>query len=191
MEKREETRDRKAMRVALDSGHGPIYGNTENVSPHGMRVVLHNKRVINPGQHVGVTVTRQGKQYELSGQVRWFRFEILNNILGLQFDEINQSFCSDILGMAPLGSQEQPFTKKFEGKETLKNEYDTNMKFGGLFIPFEGELPPLNQNVWVSIKMGQSNEQFMGRVVIHQLGGFGIMFASPDDVAGRISKLIN
>lgn len=191
MEKREETRDRKAMRVAIEADQRTIYGNTENVSPHGMRIVLHNKRVINPGKHVSVKVSKVGKHYQLSGEVRWFRFEILKNIMGLQFEEINDEFCTEILGVAPLGSQEHPYQKAFPDSVALENEYQSNLKFGGLFVPYKGQPPPLNQNVWVEMKLADQSFAANARVVIHQEGGFGVMFTDLGVIEKQIGELIH
>ncbi len=191
VEKRDEARDRRAIRVAIDSGHGPIYGNTANVSAHGMRVVLHNKRVLNPGQHVKVTVSKAGKHYQLTGEIRWFRFEILKNSLGLQFEEINDQFCLDILGVAPVGTEDHPYEKSFENLKLLHDEYQNNLRYGGLFVPCDDSPPPLNQNVWVELKLGDQGFRQQARVVIHQVGGFGVMFADINDVQSKIAKFFN
>lgn len=182
MEKRQELRNHKALRVALDMGHGPIYGNSENVSPKGIKLTLRNKRVFKPGTKVKVRISKDGNAYNLSGEVRWFRFEILSNSMGVEFENINSQFCDDVLHvhLDPEEQGDHSFSIDFASTEDLNQEYMESLRFGGLFIPAKGPMPDLNSIIVVEMQMPNKAETILGdaRVVIHKDDGFGVMFTN-------------
>lgn len=194
LEKRDDSRDRRYLRVSIDSGYGPVYGTSVNVSPTGMGITLKTKRVFKPGDKVTVVVSKSGKSYTLSGEVRWFRFEVLSRSLGIEFDRIHDDFCHDIVRreIAKPGSKEAPFQKVYESDPSFAKEYVENIKFGGLLIPFVGDFPPLNSNVWIDIFPPNAEDpiQVQARVVIHQQEGFGVMLQDMDELEIQFEKYL-
>ncbi|MCB9396645.1 MAG: PilZ domain-containing protein [Acidobacteria bacterium] len=182
MEKRLEFRNRKSLRVALDTGHGFVYGNSVNVSPGGVALTLRNKRVFKPGTKVAVNILKEGQSYTFTGEVRWFKFEILTNSLGVKFDNVNAEFCDNVLNLHfdSDAGPDNPFMVQFPNMELLTKQYMESMRFGGMFIPCAGEKPALDSVVWVDMKLPGGAEELKAeaRVVIHQDDGFGVMFTN-------------
>jgi len=185
VEKRGQNRNHKSLRVALDTGLGPVWGNSVNVSPGGLAVTLRNKRVFKPGTRVAVQIAKEGQSYTFTGEVRWFRFEILTNSLGIKFDQPNAEFCDNILHVQfEQDAEEQPFLVRFSNMEMLTKQYMESMRFGGMFIPTSSEKPALNSMIWLSLALPGSGEELRAeaRVVIHQEDGFGVMFLDTQGV---------
>lgn len=191
MEKREDTRDRRAIRVAINSGLGLVWGQTFNISPTGIGITMKTKRVFNPGEKVHVTINKMGSEYNLVGMVRWYHPGVTENKLGIEFDQINQAFCKAVMNrdVSFPGSKDKPFRKVWEDEAAFKAEYQQNLRFGGMFLPAPKYLPPLNSSIWIEI-VPPGVEQPMAaeaRVVIHQDQGFGVMFNDPPKLESMLA----
>jgi len=195
VEKRDDKRDRRYLRVSIDSGFGPVYGTSVNVSPTGMGITLKTKRVFKPGDKVSVTVSKSGKSYKLKGEVRWVRFEILSRSLGVEFDQLYDEFCHDIVRreISKPGSEEAPFKKIYDSDPSFAQEYQENIKFGGLLIPYVGVFPTLNSTIWIDIYPPRAKEpiRVQARVVIHQQEGFGVMLQNMDELEIQFEKYLS
>jgi len=190
MEKRDEERKYKALRVSIDAGRGPIYGSTINVSPEGMGITLKNKRAFQIGQAVKLKVSKNRKDYHFSGKIAWFRQEILSNTMGIKLSEINPDFCKDILGIdvVVVGGQDRPYKKVYKDKAAFLDDYNEHLKFGGLFISCENGMPELNSLIWIELTppTASSSCLIQGRVVIHQPGGFGVMIQDQMELDNKL-----
>jgi len=194
MEKRREHRIHKFLQVKMKGDDAPIAGSSVDVSPYGMRVRLHLRKVLAPAQEVELKVVCHGQPYTMKGVVRWYKRDVVDNTryVGLAFTSLNPQFCEDILKMT-VGSTDLPFRCFYNSQESFFQEYLGNIVYGGLFMKTEAFQPPLYSHVYVELIVQEKTLPFRveGEVVAHVPGGFGLKLLEMTHCRQRLNAWMN
>ncbi len=194
MEKRREHRVHKFLQVQMHQQNSPISGSSVDVSPYGMRVRLHLRKILAPAQKVELKVVSHGHPYAMNGVVRWYKRDVVDNTryVGLAFTSLNPQFCEDILKKT-VGSKDLPFRCYYASQEAFFKEYLENIVYGGLFMKTETPQPPLYSQVNVELVVPEKERPFQveGEVVAHVPGGFGLKLLEMSHCRQKLNAWMN
>ncbi len=182
------------MQVQMTQADRPLTGSSVDISPYGMRVRLHLRKVLAPKEDVSLQVIDHGRPYLMDGIVCWYKRDVVDNsrYVGLRFKNLNYQFCRDILNLQ-AGGLELPYRCYYDSKESFMKEYLQNIIFGGLLMKTKGSLPPLFSRVHVELAIPEKEDPFKveGEVVAHVPGGFGLNLIDLDHYKVSLNAWMN
>jgi hypothetical protein len=177
MDKRREHRIHKFLKVRLQLENKPVSGSTVDISPMGLRLRLHQRKVLPRAHRLQLEVIDHGRPYHLNGQVAWYRHDFIDNAryIGVALDGPHPEFCSEVLKQ-DVGGRDLPYQCTYENREQFLADFRENIRHGGLFIDTRAASPPLYERVWVRLAIAKHHEPFLleGEVVAHTPAGFGL-----------------
>lgn len=191
MEKRQEKRLRRILRINLALEGKKVFGSLMDVSVGGMRIRALTRKHFLFNQNLFVQILNKKKVYDMPCRVRWQKEDLIDHshILGLQFSKINPTFCEEVLQVT-LGSKSAPYKYAFQSQDAFVNEFRNNILHGGLKLVWDGELPPLYKNLYVEILVPNTAQTctMLGEVVAHVPGGVGLFIKNHDQVLKALKE---
>lgn len=189
MDKRDDKRVHKIMRVNLQQAGKKILGSLLDVSTGGMKLRLLTRKQFLFNQKLVVHVAGKGMDYRVSGRVRWQKEDLVDrsHIVGVQFARLEDKFCEDVLNQE-LWSKALPYRCIFESRRNFIAEFKNNIKYGGLRIPLETEAPALYRFVHINLFPPGFEDPVpvFGEVVAHVPGGIGLRIQNHGQVLAKL-----